>query len=737
MSSQSQWIGTDGVPYAIFPDVLGESVESKASGVRERVATAFGVLIGFVFLYFAYKLGDGMPDLLSEASDLVVNALPASADWIWVWMAVFGLLASLGATVISVGARKEGYAGLLLAIPALCISGALVAILGLDHFKLATDIFGMEGDFLWPDGKPSYFFPVSALGVMLPMVSLVLTRGGNRYDRSTSVALSCVPLVLLAMPYIWGFDASDIVRWMPALLTVSGFSLIVCGPRLHTYLSRVGVDSMDYWSSRAYIGILGFVGLVAWFVFDAGQPMSHSTDSVWILLFLSNVGMSVLMLSAVVNGRNDPSTRPEYTDIAMILSGTALVLSTVPLVLLVLDMPDLIDFPRTMFLHLVAMAGVGLVMVAISVRGIGTIMDKLAGILAAAAPPLVVLLFVLLAFLSGTGLAESPRILSGGYAFGMYLLFAVCVFVSGLKVETFMTAQWPIVHEKLRLLMSRSRQVGKDVLKNPMGLIGTVILIFFVIVAIFGPVLAPYEVDATRPGVFEPYLLPSSEHWMGTDVFGHDILSSLLYGARTSIVVGMFAAVIASVVGAAVGLYSGYVGGWKDEVLMRINDVMLSIPWLVLMILIAGLIGTISLTVIILIIGLTGWSATARLVRAQVLSLRERQYIERAKAIGSGDMHIIKTHILPNSFPLVFANTILTVAVSILSEATLSFLHMRPYGSVTWGTMLSYAYECSAFQLGLHYWIVMPGLCIVFLVLGFTLMGYALDEVLNPRLRKR
>jgi peptide/nickel transport system permease protein len=184
-------------------------------------------------------------------------------------------------------------------------------------------------------------------------------------------------------------------------------------------------------------------------------------------------------------------------------------------------------------------------------------------------------------------------------------------------------------------------------------------------------------------------------------------------------------------------LYSGYVGGWRDEVLMRFNDILLSIPWLVLMILIAGMMGTINLTIIILIIGLTGWSGTARLVRAQVMSIRERMYVERAMAIGASDMHIIKAHILPNSFPLIFANTILTVAISILSEATLSFLRMRPQDTVTWGTMLSDAYNASAFNLGLHYWIVMPGICIVFLVLGFTLLGYALDEALNPRLRRR
>jgi len=228
-----------------------------------------------------------------------------------------------------------------------------------------------------------------------------------------------------------------------------------------------------------------------------------------------------------------------------------------------------------------------------------------------------------------------------------------------------------------------------------------------------------------------------STHWMGTDNFGADILSELLLGARTSIIVGVFSAVIASVLGALVGLYSGYVGGWADEVIMRANDVVLSIPWLVLMIIVAAMIGKIDLLGIILIIGLTGWSPTARMVRAQVMSIRERQYIERAKAIGSADMGIIRRHVLPNAFPLVFANTILTVAVSILSEATLSFLGMRPVGAVTWGTMLSYAQEKSAFTIGLTSWIVIPGMCIVVIVLGFSLLGYALDDIMNPKLRKR
>jgi peptide/nickel transport system permease protein len=294
-----------------------------------------------------------------------------------------------------------------------------------------------------------------------------------------------------------------------------------------------------------------------------------------------------------------------------------------------------------------------------------------------------------------------------------------------------------VTREKTRLFVKRTSGVIRQVIRNPMGLIGTAILIVFILLAIFGPYIAPYDVDMTRDGEFDSLMQHSPEHWMGTDTFGHDIFSELLYGARTSIVVGITAAIISSILGAAIGLYSGYAGGWKDEVIMRLNDIVLSIPWLVLMIIIAAFMGSIDLLGIILVIGLTGWSGTARLVRAQVLSLRERQYVEKAKAIGSGDLHIIRAHILPNSFPLVFANTILTVAISILSEATLSFLGLRPYGVVTWGTMLAYAQKASAFTIGLHWWIIAPGLCIVFVVLGFTLLGYALDDVMNPKLRKR
>jgi peptide/nickel transport system permease protein len=291
--------------------------------------------------------------------------------------------------------------------------------------------------------------------------------------------------------------------------------------------------------------------------------------------------------------------------------------------------------------------------------------------------------------------------------------------------------------EKMKLTLKRWRKILSQTLHNPMGLTGTIILVFFIGMAAFGPAIAPYKVDLTAISPFDRLMRPSPQHWLGTDDLQQDILSELFYGARTSIIVGVFSAIIASVLGALVGLYSGYVGGWKDEVIMRANDVVLSIPWLVLMIVVAAMLRTIDLTGIILIIGLTGWSTTARMVRAQVLSLKERQFVERAKAIGASDTSIIRRHILPNAFPLVFANTILTVAVSILSEATLSFLSLRPVNTVTWGTMLSYAHDADAFHIGMQGWIILPGLCIVAVVLGFTLLGYALDDIMNPKLRKR
>jgi len=224
---------------------------------------------------------------------------------------------------------------------------------------------------------------------------------------------------------------------------------------------------------------------------------------------------------------------------------------------------------------------------------------------------------------------------------------------------------------------------------------------------------------------------------LGTSASNTDIYSEVIWGTQVSLIVGVLAAIVASLVGTFVGLISGFAGGWIDEVMMRFNDVVLSIPWLVLMIVVAALIGVIDLTGLILVIGLTGWSLTARVIRAQVLSVKERMFVERAKMVGSSNWHLLVRHIFPNAFPLVFANTILTVAVSILSESVLAFLGLSTPDHVSWGKIIEDAIANNAVINGNTAWLVLPGLCIVFLVFGAYLFGYALDEILNPRLRRR
>ena len=304
--------------------------------------------------------------------------------------------------------------------------------------------------------------------------------------------------------------------------------------------------------------------------------------------------------------------------------------------------------------------------------------------------------------------------------------------------------------EKLRLLMKTSSKTWRQFKSNRLGMLGLIILIAFAVMAVFsGPLMSvfaiiggweqawgPFDVDETA----DKESPPTSEHWLGTDTYRQDILARAIYGSRVSLLVGLVATVVSMGLGALVGLLSGYWGGVRDDVLMRITDVFLVIPWLALMIVFAAVLpGGSSVAKVVFVIGITGWSSTARIVRAQVFSLKERAFIERARAIGADDLYIVRKHIFPNVFPLMFANAILTVALSILSESTLSYINMGPDSSnvVTWGNMLEDAEQAYAMQQGLYAWIVIPGLLIVFVVLGFTFLGYALDEIFNPKLRKR
>jgi peptide/nickel transport system permease protein len=265
------------------------------------------------------------------------------------------------------------------------------------------------------------------------------------------------------------------------------------------------------------------------------------------------------------------------------------------------------------------------------------------------------------------------------------------------------------------------------------GRFGLAVLGLFVFIAIFGSVIAPYDPDASSLDVLAA---PNADHLLGTTESGADVLSQVLAGARVSIVVGFAAAAISALLGSAVGLASGYFGGWTDRILDPLENWFLVIPTLPLMIVLARLLDP-SLGVLILVIGLTSWAGTGRIVRAQVLTLRERAFVERARAVGAGDGYIIRTHILPNTAPLIFANTVLIVAVAILSEAALAFLGLGDPTQISWGTMLENAFESGAPSAEAWWYVIPPGLCITMLVLSVAMLGYLFEEYVNPRLREQ
>ncbi len=272
--------------------------------------------------------------------------------------------------------------------------------------------------------------------------------------------------------------------------------------------------------------------------------------------------------------------------------------------------------------------------------------------------------------------------------------------------------------------------------RNRAGMAGLGVLAFFVLVALLAPLIAPaegLEVTKATGGILEP---PSSEYWLGTDENGRSVLTLLIWGARISLFVGLMATLISMLIGTFIGLTSGYFGGWIGAALFRLTEWFLVLPFLPLAIVLATVLGR-SLFNIVIVIGVTSWPGTALLIRSQVLSIKERSYIERSRALGAGHRHLIGRHLLPNVIPIVFANTTLTVAVAILSETTLSFLGLGDPTRVSWGSMLDAAYSVGAITTGSWWYFVPPGVCVVLVVLSFTLVGQALEEVLNPKLRDR
>jgi peptide/nickel transport system permease protein len=270
--------------------------------------------------------------------------------------------------------------------------------------------------------------------------------------------------------------------------------------------------------------------------------------------------------------------------------------------------------------------------------------------------------------------------------------------------------------------------------RSRMGLVGLGMLVTVVVAAVFAPVIAPYDPkEVVRVTIDDIYAGPSSEHWLGTDDAGRDVLSNFIYGSRVSLIVGFFASFISIFIGSVVGIVAGFYGGRAENVLMRFTDFMLVIPDLPLTVVIVALTRP-SLLNIIFVIGLLGWTGSARLVRAQTLAVKERKFVLRARSIGAGNMHIIRRHIFPMVLPLIVVNTVLVISLAILNESTLSFLGLSDPTALSWGQMLNYAFTRGAMSARAWWALVTPGLGIVWAVLACTLLGQGLEQVLNPRL---
>jgi peptide/nickel transport system permease protein len=263
------------------------------------------------------------------------------------------------------------------------------------------------------------------------------------------------------------------------------------------------------------------------------------------------------------------------------------------------------------------------------------------------------------------------------------------------------------------------------------AVIGLGIIVFFVVLSVVAPYISPYSASAPSCAV---YAHPSVHHWLGCDDGGIDMLSELMQGGRISLVVAFAATLVAMVLGGGVGIISGYFGGWPDIALMRITDYLLVIPDLVFAIVIADVWGA-SLFHVILVIGILEWAPTARIIRAQVLSLRERVYVKRAKGIGASNTRIVWRHILPQVGPLLIANTVLTVAIAVYLETALAFLGLEDPSFTTWGTILEHAFQRTAISSGAWWAIVPDGFVIAAVIVGCYLFGQAVEDALNPRLK--
>jgi peptide/nickel transport system permease protein len=268
----------------------------------------------------------------------------------------------------------------------------------------------------------------------------------------------------------------------------------------------------------------------------------------------------------------------------------------------------------------------------------------------------------------------------------------------------------------------------KQTLSNPMALGGFIIIALIMLLALFAAFIAPFDPEAID--VKSILLPPSSTHWMGTDGLGRDVFSRMLFGARISLMVGIVAVGIATLIGIVLGSISGYYRGWVDVLIMRLVDVMLSIPSFFLILAVIAFL-TPSIWNIMIVIGLTSWMGVTRLVRAEFLSLRGREFVMASETLGARDGRLIFKHLLPNSLTPIIVSSVLGVASAVLVESGLSFLGLGVQApQASWGNILTDGKEYIEFAWWLS---LFPGLAILITVLGYNLLGEGLRDALDPR----
>jgi peptide/nickel transport system permease protein len=260
---------------------------------------------------------------------------------------------------------------------------------------------------------------------------------------------------------------------------------------------------------------------------------------------------------------------------------------------------------------------------------------------------------------------------------------------------------------------------------------GTGIVGFFVLVAIIGPFFTsnPNQIGGPQ------YAGPSAHYWLGTTQTGQDVFAQLVVSTRSSLEIGVGAALLATFVSIVIGIGGGYAGGIVDDILSLLSNVVLVIPTLPLVIVILAYVKSNGLLPLIIIIALTSWAASARVLRAQTLSVRNREYVLSARASGERLWRIVFVEIMPNELPIIVSNFIFGMIFAILTQAALAFIGLGDPTLLTWGNMLNIAYSDEALPIGAWWWIIPPGLCIALLGMGLALINFSLDELLNPRLR--